>query len=91
MIKTRKTIAGRIIITRSDRMARYIVYKSYLKTRKGQLPDVIKEYVADTSFIDAHIEFTRKREDAYIFIDSSEAESVAYLLDMETERIEVWE
>lgn len=81
----------RIIITRSDLMARYIVYKSYLKPNKGKLPDVIKEYIADTSFINAHIEFTRKREDAYRFIDCSEAESVAYLLDMETEKIDAWE
>ena len=67
-------------------MTEYIVYKSYLKAQKGQLPDVIKEYVADTSHIGAHYDLTRNRQDAHRFMDSSEAESVAYLLDMEVEK-----
>lgn len=73
-------------------MTEYIVYKSYLKPSKNQLlPDVIKEYVANTSHIGAHIYLTRNRQDAYRFTDSSKAESVAHLLGMEVQKIEVWE
>ena len=72
-------------------MTEYIIYKNYLKPTKGQLPEIIKEYVANTSHINAHIDLTRNRQDAYRFVDSIEAESIAYLLDMQVEKIEVWE
>jgi len=72
-------------------MTEYIVYKSYQKPTKGQLPKIIKEYIANTSFINAHIDLTINRQEAYRFVDSSEAKSIAYLLDMQVEKIEVWE
>lgn len=74
-------------------MARYLVYQSYLKPSavRGELPDVIKEYVANDSNIGWHYTFTKNIENAYIF-DDFELElvnEIAELLSMKIKTLEV--
>lgn len=51
---------------------RYILVKKYLvpSKTKGELPDIKCEYIANTSLMGWHHEFTRDKEKAYIFTES---------------------
>lgn len=74
-------------------MARYLVYQSYMKPSeiRGELPDVINEYVANDSDIRWHYTFTKNIENAYIF-DDFELElvnEIAELLSMKIKTLEV--
>lgn len=74
-------------------MVRYLVYQSYMTPSKlrGELPDVINEYVANDSDIRWHYTFTKNIENAYIF-DDFELElvnEIAELLSMKIKTLEV--
>jgi len=65
-------------------MARYVVYQSYIKPSKikGELPDVIYEYIANDSAIHWHYTFTKNIEKAYFFDD--------FEIDLVNEIAELW-
>jgi len=65
-------------------MARYLVYQSYIKPSnvKGELPDVIYEYIANDSTIGWHYTFTKKIENAYFFDD--------FELELAKDIVEIW-
>lgn len=74
-------------------MVRYLVYQSYMTPSeiRGELPDVINEYVANDSDIRWHYTFTKNIENAYIF-DDFELElvnEIAELLSMKIKTLEV--
>lgn len=74
-------------------MVRYLVYQSYMTPPKirGELPDIISEYIANDSDIRWHYTFTRNIENAYIF-DDFELElvnEIAELLSMKIKTLEV--
>ncbi len=74
-------------------MARYLVYQSYMKPSeiRGELPDVINEYIANDSDIRWHYTFTKNIENAYIF-DDFELElvnEIAEILSMKIKTLEV--
>lgn len=69
----------------------YVVCSSYLVSSKvkGELPDVVYEYIANSSSINWHYDFTRDVKEAYIF-DSFEMDKVneiAWLLNMNVKGI----
>lgn len=74
-------------------MVRYLVYQSYMTPSKlrGELPDVIKEYVANDSNIGWHYTFTKNIENAYIFDDFEIdlAKEIADLWNMKLKQLEV--
>lgn len=74
-------------------MTRYLVYQSYLKPSavRGELPDVIKEYVANDSNIGWHYTFTKNIENAYIFDDFEIdlAKEIADLWNIKLKQLEV--
>ncbi len=53
-------------------MSEYILVKKYLVPSKikGELPDIECEYIAETSMMGWHHEFTRDKKKAYIFTES---------------------
>lgn len=53
---------------------------------KGELPDIIHEYIAYDSMIMHHFTFTKNIEDAYHFYDLEEAKEIAYLWSMQVGR-----
>ncbi len=63
-------------------MANYIVYTSGLvpSKKKGELPDVIQNYIADDSMIGYHYTITTKRDKAYEFEDT-EIEHAKFIAD----------
>ena len=74
-------------------MVRYLVYQSYMTPSKlrGELPDIISEYIANDSDIRWHYTFTKNIENAYIF-DDFELElvnEIAELLSMKIKTLEV--
>lgn len=71
-------------------MTRYFVYSGRLKESKtkGELPDIIYEYIANDSMIHWHFSFTKDIENVYVFDDIQEAKEVASLLNMNVK--EVW-
>lgn len=66
----------------------YLIYQSHLTPSKvrGELPDVIYEFVANTSNIGWHYTFTRNRKDAFVFDGEAytpdEVKEIAELLGM---------
>jgi len=58
---------------------------------RGELPDVIKEYVANDSNIGWHYTFTKNIENAYIFDDFEIdlAKEIADLWNMKLKQLEV--
>lgn len=63
---------------------KYVVYYSRMKPVKGELPDIIYEYISNDSDINWHYTFTRNIEDAYYFDDfeTDEAKEISLLLGM---------
>lgn len=74
-------------------MVRYLVYQSYMTPSKlrGELPDVIKEYVANDSNIGWHYTFTNNIKNAYFFDDFEIdlAKEIAELWNMKLKQLEV--
>lgn len=74
-------------------MARYVVYSIHMKTSKikGELPDIIHQYIAIDSMISWHYTFTRNIKDAYYFYDFEidEVKNIAHLLNMKVKKLEV--
>lgn len=74
-------------------MARYVVYQSYIKPLKvkGELPDVINEYIANDSDIGWHYTFTKNIENAYFFyeFEIDLAKEIAELWNMKLKQLEV--
>lgn len=68
-------------------MNEYIVYKSYLiPTKKGSLPDIKYEYLADSIESPS---YSLDLEDAYRFYELTEAKRMADLLNMEVGRLDI--
>lgn len=74
-------------------MVRYLVYQSYMTPPKirGELPDIISEYIANDSDIRWHYTFTRNIESAYFFDDFEIdlAKEIAELWNMKLKQLEV--
>ncbi len=74
-------------------MTRYVVCSSYLVASKirGELPDVVYEYIANDSSINFHFAFTRKIDRAYLFDDFEldKAKEIAWLLNMKVKKLDV--
>lgn len=70
-------------------MGEYIICRKALRPSKvkGQLPDVISEYLAETSHPWWEHDFTRDRSKAFIFPCREEASEIAELLNMEMEEV----
>ena len=73
-------------------MARYVVHYSQIKPSKvkGELPDIIYQYIANDSMIPWHYTFTTNIEKAYIFDDfeEDEAKEIAHLWDMRVKKLD---
>lgn len=67
----------------------YVVVKTHLvpSITKGELPDVVKEYLSNTSDIGWQNDYTLDKEDAYVFDDLEEAQWISNSLNMEMETI----
>lgn len=65
----------------------FLLKKSYIKYSKNQFPDVVYEYVSNTSMMPLQVDFTRNEEDAYVFEESEleYAEMLAESCDMRLE------
>lgn len=72
-------------------MSRYILKKRYTAPSKGDfpLPDIIYEYISDTSLPPYHYEFTRYKDCAYVFDDddTKSAKMIASAWGMKLEQI----
>jgi hypothetical protein len=73
-------------------MSRYVVYSSQMKASKvkGDLPDIIYQYIANDSMIPWHYTFTRNIKDAYNFEDfeTDEAKETALLWNMKVKKLD---
>lgn len=74
-------------------MAQYVVYSSHMKASKvkGELPDIIYQYIANDSMIPWHYTFTRNIKDAYLFDDFEQDKSkeIAFLWNMKVKSLDV--
>lgn len=65
-------------------MSRYVLYRSHLRSSnsKGEFPEVVYEYVANTSMFPVMYDFTKDISSAYIFDESEKtvASDTALLL-----------
>jgi hypothetical protein len=72
-------------------MKQYVVCKGYLvpSKKRGELPDIVYEYVSNTSDMGVHYDFTVRKEKAYLFDDFEldRAKYVAWLLNMEVKEV----
>lgn len=68
-------------------MTQYVVCSGHIKPSKikGELPDIIYQYIASDSMINWHYTFTRDIEKAYCFeeFEKDEAKEIALLWNME--------
>ncbi|GIN88671.1 hypothetical protein J6TS2_50570 [Heyndrickxia sporothermodurans] len=73
-------------------MARYVVCSSRMKASKvkGELPEIIYEYIANDSMIPWHYTFTRNIKDAYCFdhFEANEAKEIALLWNMKIKKLD---
>lgn len=60
----------------------WVIYETHLVPSKirGQLPDIVYEYIANTSDIGYHFDFTKERKCAYVF--DNEAYTVGEVKEM---------
>lgn len=72
-------------------MAEYIVYSSDIKPskNKGELPDVIYNYISNESLIGWHYTLTKQRENAYLFDETeyAKAQEIAELWNMRLKQL----
>jgi hypothetical protein len=59
---------------------------------KGELPDLVYQYIANDSMIPWHYTVTQDKEDAYIFDDFqiNEAKEIASFWNMSLMKIDAW-
>jgi hypothetical protein len=80
------------VIKEGANMAQYVVCSSHMKASKvkGNLPDIIYEYIANDSMIPWHYTFTRNIKDAYYFDDfaKAEAKEIAHLWNMKVNKLD---
>jgi hypothetical protein len=73
------------------KMARYVVCSSHMKPSKtkGDLPDIIYQYIAFDSTINWHYTFTNDIENAYYFdeFEKDEAKEIASLWNMKVKEV----